>query len=495
MKIAPAVVLLVTTSMFAPNASSVPAFARQTKMACSACHFQHFSSLNTLGRAFKSDGFTQIGVLQGKVEDMNVDIPDRLNMSALTSVYWQDESQAKGGANPQDQPHWGLPSSGGEMSIFYGGRIAKFGGFLSEINLQGTATTSAAKLVLLFPVADMRIGLVTYSGDRGAAYSFETLNTGATDTHKMMSNAGANKEHAAAAYSATYLGTAFKATGVSVVANNYLGFVNIGKYAPLGTGTDNANDLPLYYARIVGNLDILSWDIGVGIQRFYGDAKSLTAPATDVFFQSAPAPGADAIYEANIIDVQAQGELMGMATGLYISYGSAPSNAGGNLFVGGNGVGRTNSLLGGGAVPLWYSKTVTGLASGGHPSIAVLSEAQRAGAAAIINALAGVDTSVTTLNAAVSVEILYGATLQAAMRMANLNYADTQDVGWRYRSANKNMGAASFTDNAFMLGVTYDFAHNVTLGLNHTMQSGSTWDELATPIGKTMTTILLEAVF
>ncbi len=433
--------------------------------------------------------------LLGKVEDMNVDIPDRLNMSALTSVYWQDESKAKGGANPQDQPHWGLPSSGGEMSIFYGGRIAKFGGFLSEINLQGAATTGAAKMALLFPVADMRVGWVAYSGNRGAAYSFETLNTGAADTHKMMSNAGANAEHATAAYAASYLGTAFKATGVSAVANNHRGFVNIGKYAPLGTGTDNANDLPLYYARIVGNWDVGNWDVGAGIQRFYGDAKSLSAPAADVFFQSAPAAGADAIYEASIIDVQAQGELADKAMGLYISYGSAPSNAGGNMLVRGNGVGRTNSLLGGGAIPLWYSKTVTGLAAGGHPSTAILTEAQRAKAAAIINAFAGVDTAVTTFNVAVSVEIFYRMTVQAAMRMANLSYLDTQNVGWRYRATNKNMGSASFTDNAFMLGATYDFAHNVTLGLNYTSQFGTAWDELAEPVGKTMTTVLLEALF
>ena len=73
------------TSPFAPEASAVPVFARQTGMACSACHFQHFPLLNGFGRAFKSAGFTMMGA-QEKVEGEHLSIPAMLNFGVLTTT-------------------------------------------------------------------------------------------------------------------------------------------------------------------------------------------------------------------------------------------------------------------------------------------------------------------------------------------------------------------------------------------------------------------------
>ena len=67
---------------FAPEASALPVFARQTGMACSACHFNHAPLLNGFGRAFKSAGYSMMGA-QGKVEGENLSIPDRVNMAIL----------------------------------------------------------------------------------------------------------------------------------------------------------------------------------------------------------------------------------------------------------------------------------------------------------------------------------------------------------------------------------------------------------------------------
>ncbi len=66
---------VMAAAAFAPEASALPVFARQTGMACSACHFQHFPLLNGFGRAFKAAGFTMVGA-QGKIEGDRLSIPD-----------------------------------------------------------------------------------------------------------------------------------------------------------------------------------------------------------------------------------------------------------------------------------------------------------------------------------------------------------------------------------------------------------------------------------
>ncbi len=179
---------VLAAAAFAPEASAVPTFARQTGMACSACHFQHFPLLNGFGRAFKSAGFTMMGA-QGKVEGEHLDIPDRVNLGVFTTTFFQTESSGTtaGVGNAVTQPKWGVPGTGGELSLFLGGRISEFAGFLAEAGLGGGGETAAqtlnvvpgvapapatvtipaaagggvvgaAKLALLFPVGDARVG-------------------------------------------------------------------------------------------------------------------------------------------------------------------------------------------------------------------------------------------------------------------------------------------------------------------------------------------------
>jgi hypothetical protein len=406
---------------FAPEASAVPVFARQTGMACTACHFQHFPLLNGFGRAFKNGGFTMVGS-QAKVEGEHLDIPDRLNMGVLTSSFYQDESGSNG--------HWGVPAFGGELSIFYGGRISEFAGFLSELGAMGTAGTGAAKEAILFPVGDARVGAVVYSGGQGAAYGFETLNTGAADTHKMMGNAGPNKQHVAAAYAGSYLGTRTDATGANIVANNSMGFVSIGRFAPALPADATANSLPLTYARVAATLDIAGWDAGFGVQKFSGDTVTLD--------------GGKTIYDATVIDAQMQGEIAGMETGFYVTYGTAPADANGNA-----------------------------LAAGWSTLMKTKTAAERA--------VAQQNLKATSLNIATSVELIpHIATVQLATRMATLS--DT-------------VAAKDTTDNAVMVGFTYELAQNFELAYNYTTQSGSAWDGLTAPVGKTASTFLVEVLF
>ncbi|MFA6921670.1 MAG: hypothetical protein WC216_07475 [Gallionella sp.] len=294
---------------FAPEASALPVFARQTGMACSACHFQHFPLLNGFGRAFKSTGFTMMGA-QGKIEGENLDIPNVLNMAVFATAAFQTQSGNNLAANAANVAQkWMVPGSGGEFSLFIGGRISEFAGFLSETGLGGAgATLGAAKLAMLFPVGDARVGLVMHtSGGQGAAYSFETLNTGAAGTHKMMGNGGAGGQHVGTAYASQYFGTNTAATGLSLVANNSMGFINIGRYDVAAPGA-GANSMPLTYARVVGTFDLAGFDTAVGLQNFSGSSVQTGQ-----------------IAKATIIDAQMQGELAGKEAGFYASYGRAPA--------------------------------------------------------------------------------------------------------------------------------------------------------------------------
>lgn len=322
--------VLVATA-FAPEASALPVFARQTGRACSACHYQHFPLLNSVGQDFKNSGFTQVGS-KGKFKSEELSIPDNLNLGVFTTAYFQTQGHAKSGGVDQGTAvdKWGVPGTGGEFSLFIGGRVSEFAGFLSELGLGGSGVANtggvagSAKLVMLFPVGDWRIGPVIYSNTgQGAAYSFETLNTGAVNTHKMMGNNGPTDQHVRAAYAAQYLGTNVAATGVHVVANGAMGFVNIGAYEMAGNdAVGGANNLNLTYMRVAATMPLAGWDAGFGIQNFGGKSVVTTAGS------GVNAP------KATIIDAQMQGDLGAMPVGFYASYGTAAAgNASeGNIF-------------------------------------------------------------------------------------------------------------------------------------------------------------------
>lgn len=298
---------------FAPEASALPVFARQTGMACSACHFQHFPALNGFGRAFKASGFTLMGA-QGKVEGEHLSIPDRLNMAVLTTQGIEKQSGNANGTELQ------LPSAGGELSLFYGGRISENAGFLSELGLAGAAgaaTTGAAKLVLMYPVGAAKVGVSLYtSGGQGAAHSMELLNTGAAATHRMVAMPGLTSQHINVNSAAQYLGTKTAASGVHLVATTDNVFANVGVFglAGPGAGINYGTAVKSRYVRVAGMFDVAGFDSAVGIQSFSGGTGVV---------------GGDT--KATIVDGQMQGEVSGMPAGFYASYGTAPASAN-NLF-------------------------------------------------------------------------------------------------------------------------------------------------------------------
>ncbi|HEX5339235.1 MAG TPA: hypothetical protein VFW53_12430 [Gallionella sp.] len=419
---------------FAPEASAVPVFARQTGMACSACHFQHFPLLNGFGRAFKSAGFTMMGA-QGKIEGEHLSIPNQLNMSILATAFYQDETNSTL-AGAAGNGRWGVPGANGELSLFAGGKVSDFAGFLTEIGAVGPAALAAAKMPILFEVAEStRAGVVPFTtGNQGAGYSFETLNTGAVGgVHRLMGNAGPTLQHGRATSANMFLGGGrVAATGLSAVVNNDRGFLNIAKYEIAGPGAAAAR-LPLTYIRAAGFFDVAGWDMGAGIQNFSG--STIAVPA---------AVGVATSVKATVIDFQAQGEAASMPMGIYASYGTAPAAA----------VGSYNML----------NPTATNVKA---------NAAVPAATAALGN-----PNKASSFNVAAEFGVLPGlATVQVGLRQAKLG------------------DAAASKDNAFMLGATYELAQNVELAFNYTSQSGSAWSNQVNPIGKNAYTLLLETMF
>jgi len=459
---------VLAAATFAQEASAVPVFARQTGMACTACHFQHFPLLNGFGRSFKASGYTLMGS-QGKVEGEDLSIPDRLNLGVLATAGYETRGATPDQATPYAAPvapatpvpgpaalptglqpasnNWLMPTNGGELSIFFGGKVTDNSGFLSELAMKGGVATPTAKLLILPEVGkNTRVGVAIYSISQGPAGSFELLNTGATSIHRLMGNPGAGGEHLMATSARQFVApegiiaanTAILpvnaaaaamvpvpgATGLSlVVVNPDVGFLNISKYASLGPGSMiGAGSLPGTYVRAAGFFDVAGFDSAVGIQNFSGVQNPSVAPATYMGLGE---------EKATIVDAQFQGEVKGMGLGVYVSYGKAPGTA--------------DSVWNNCAAPL----------------------------------ICGDKTS---FNIAADLGIVPKVTLQAALRSGSV----------------PDGAGGSQGDNAIMFGVAYELAMNQHLSLHHTAQSGSAWTATGVNkwlLGKNTTTFLLEQLF
>jgi hypothetical protein len=438
-----ALVAILIGVAFSPVASALPVFSRQTGFTCNQCHFQQFPMLNAFGRSFKNSGFTMVGKAD-KVEGDGLSIPANLNLGVLATAGVERVSNPDATVNPDVFDSVNTPAGGGELSLFYGGRVTANIGFLAELGTAGPANTSSAKLPMFYEVVEgTRAGIVFLTTDgQGAAHSFETLNTGAVAVQRMvpMPGVNANDAHIKVNSAAQYLGTATGAQGASFVVNNEHYFVNVGKYAvidALGSPT-RGGSMGMTYARAAGMFDVAGFDSAVGVQVFRGDDAGKPDPKTGIV----PIDIATGVArlktatEATIIDGQMQGRVGGMPLGVYLSFGMAPvadANFAGNHFN-----------------------------SGG------LVTARSTNLAAQLGVVPGV------------------VTLMAAVRQGHNGGVDAN--------------GEALTDNAVMVGTTYNLAVNVEASLSYTAQSGTAWDaaNAATgvePPGKTVTTLMLQAMF
>jgi len=285
------------------EASAVPAFARQTGMACTACHFQHYPAINAFGRAFKQEGFTMKGA-QSMVEGEYLSIPVALNASLVTKVRYQ---KTNGGTSGTDFGELQFPD---EAALLIGGRGGEHVGFLLEFATFGEADTTTGEFSLFgsykthfnWKVNDFNLGAVLFSTDAGgASYGFELLNTGAQRFQRV-----AEDRTASSAQQFVGLG-AGPAEGIAVVASHPLGYVNYSLWVP-EHGTTAVNGFS-HYLRAAATPQILGWDTGFGVQWFGGESSFQDRGHIDT--------------EGWAVDAQAQGMVLGRPLGVYLAYAQA----------------------------------------------------------------------------------------------------------------------------------------------------------------------------
>ena len=424
---------------FVQEVSATPLFSRQAGITCSACHFQHFPMLNGFGRAFKAAGYTMIGS-QEKVQGEGLSIPTTLNMAVVTTAGYEKSNMAQG-TYPVRSTGNGVtyfPGSGGELSLFFGGRISEIAGFIGELAVGDVVGGghSAAKMPIDISAmfnslpTSSRISIVPFATDSlGASYGFEVLNTGANVVHQMVSTYGINAAHSGAFSAQQYIGTDGPAKGVAIVASHPKGYINVTRFDRTGVTGGQQASLGSTYVRVVGFFNLESWDAAAGVQMWNGkSAVGNPDPATAAAF-----PLVTAVTQAKAVDGQLQGTLGETPVGFYASYATAPV------------VSASAGLLGN-AYNTFYSQDVP--------------------AAPTKGVIAAGHTTKSSLNVSTEVGVI----------------PDKATIGAGIRIGKSGDGK---TDNAIMLMGTYKVTRNMLASLSVTSASGSYWYSNATNTGTT----------
>ncbi|MDA8347233.1 MAG: cytochrome C [Pseudomonadota bacterium] len=142
-----AVAALATGVLLAPAAQAVPSFARQTGMACAACHTV-FPELTHFGRVFKANGYVLDNLKQ--VRAVNSDRQQLLSLSQLptfsimTQVSYTSLSKRLPDTSNPAAP--GLTQNGTagfpqQLSLFYAGKIAPHFGVFSQLTYANDSGT------------------------------------------------------------------------------------------------------------------------------------------------------------------------------------------------------------------------------------------------------------------------------------------------------------------------------------------------------------------
>ena len=422
---------------FTQQASAVPAFARQTGMACVACHQQHFPVLNIFGQSFKAGGYSMIGLeAERPIKGNYMSIPGDLN----AALYLKGRYVKTNGKDPANtisgtttnSGEWNVPD---EFSLFFGGRIATNMGFLFEGNTASPAGLIAGfKMPTLFDVGDVKLGITPYITDAlGPFYGYDLSSTGQTRGVRWA-------EHRLDISAQQYTGMgAGAATGFAFSAQHELGYISFSRFSPnflAPAGAKGADGTAVTFKsnllRVAATPSVGDWDMQVGLG-FIGGTAYVDQDDPDVT-PGTPVTAADKVYtKARSVDFQTFGKVGQHDLSVYATYAVVPYVAAGNAYHAGAG---TN------------------------------------------------DVKAFTIGAEYSVvpQLLH--------------------LGGAYRNAKNGDVAARDGDNSITLTAIYNFRQNVTMQINHSLRSGSSYDAggannttLATHNGKSLTTFMLATAF
>ena len=130
------VVGTLATGLLVNQAEAVPSFARQTGMACAACHTV-FPELNSFGRSFKLNGYTLTGIKQVEAKSSSAasglqfnQIPPLSAMLQVSGVYSKNDDT---GAPQKPTTNISLPD---QLSFFFAGEISPHMGSFIQITME-----------------------------------------------------------------------------------------------------------------------------------------------------------------------------------------------------------------------------------------------------------------------------------------------------------------------------------------------------------------------
>lgn len=436
------------TTAFMPDASAIPSFSRQTNMTCQSCHAQHVPILNGFGQAFKAAGYPLMGT-QGKVEGDRLSIPNTLNASMRIKARYQKSNGdaadiIRGDSTNSGQ--WQVPE---EFSLFFGGRIAENVGFFFEGNTTASHLISGFRLPVAYSVNETRLSVIPFMTDiLGASYGYEQASTGAVRNVRWA-------EHRKEVSAQQYVGTDGAGTGVALVAQNDMGYINFSRWAPAFMARSGAAQVfRSNYLRIAATPTLSTdnkgdWAMHIGAQAWGG---SNYAPDPDPSTPSTLLPPSNLVSvdtRATAFDFQAFGQVGGKDLGIYVTWAKSPAGS----------AARPNILNVGniGVNPVGPA----------DPSLYRVNERKA-----------------WTIGTEYSL-IQHTLHIGAAYRRANSGGASNTVLTPAIVGDNP-------TDNAATLTFVYNFSQNAEVHLNHSNYSGTLYDT-PQPRGNRLTTIMLEA--
>ena len=347
-KVALSLAGVLAAATFAPEASAVPAFARQTGMACSACHAQHFPILNGFGRAFKAAGFTMMGS-QEKVEGENMSIPGALNFGVLIKARYQksngdasvsdgtDQNGAAVSGSSTNSGQWQIPD---EYSLFWGGRVADTGtikiGTMTEFDAGGGSGTLGLRIPVVVDMDSVKLSVIPFATDAlGPFYGYSESSTGVTRGIRWAEH---RKEISAHQYVGMGAGAA---SGIAFVAHTDMGYLNISRWSPnlFYVAGRSGIQMSSTAVTLAATPTIGDFAVVAGVQFLTGDSYVDESSATECIDNAAPACGVGSgtlgttgaftqvSTKATGFDVQAHGEVAGMEAGFYGSYAKGNADA------------------------------------------------------------------------------------------------------------------------------------------------------------------------
>jgi hypothetical protein len=307
-RFASALALILAITASAPSLA-ISTFARQTGMACAACHFQNYPALNQLGRSFKANGYA-LSVLADRAASQSISISDALNAGVITKLRYQQSNGPKvAGTNSTNDGELQFPD---ELLLNMVARISNNIGAMVELDLNNASPlVSGLKLPFIYNVNGAAVGAIPFStSSQGAAYGFELLNTGAVRFSRVA-------EDRSAVSAQQYIGTATKAQGIAAVASNAGYFGNFSKWSPRSFG-DNSGTPTANYLRLAMTPQVGVWDLGLGVQSWSGHATE-------------PSQLTQVNTKAWAIDAQAQATIGKMPLGIYLSHANAEGTPAGSF--------------------------------------------------------------------------------------------------------------------------------------------------------------------